>query len=58
MSAHDFKSLIAHAGHNINIVTYGDGIKVYNVALECEDCNEVLLNFDDDTITSGCPVEE
>lgn len=43
MSVHNYKSLRAHAGHKIVCVVYGDED---NVAIECEDCNEVLLDFD------------
>ena len=38
-----FERLIAHVGHNIELVTYGDGEPV-NVAIECVDCYEVLLD--------------
>jgi hypothetical protein len=50
MSATNFKDLEAHIGHNIVCVGYGkDGKKPYqNVAVECEDCNEVLLDYDRD----------
>ena len=48
MSVFDFKRLLAHVGHNIECVTYGNGDTVYNVALECTDCNEVLLDIDND----------
>lgn len=47
MSAYDFKSLLAHVGHNIVCVTYGINETV-NVSIECEDCNEVLVSFDSD----------
>jgi hypothetical protein len=43
MSAFNHEELLRHAGHNIACVTYGEG---ENVALECEDCNEVLLDYD------------
>ena len=42
MSVSNFKELMAHIGHEIVCVTY-DG---ENVSLECEDCCEVLLDFD------------
>ena len=48
MSVFDFKRLLAHVGHNIECVTYENGDTVYNVALECTDCNEVLLDIDND----------
>jgi hypothetical protein len=44
MAAHSFEDLIGHIGHNIVCVTYGD--PAVNVALECEGCGMVLLDFD------------
>ena len=53
MSAINFKNLRAHIGHNIVCTGYaltdddGDRIGEYqNVAIECEDCNEILLDYD------------
>ena len=34
--------LLEHVGHNVEIVTYAD----QNVALECNDCNEVIEDHD------------
>jgi len=47
MGAYSFNSLVYHEGHNIVYVTYGrpNGEPV-NVAVECETCNTVLLDFD------------
>jgi aspartate/tyrosine/aromatic aminotransferase len=42
MSAQNYSDLIAHDGHSISIYKYYDE----NVAIECEDCFEVLLDFD------------
>lgn len=44
MSAYDFNELKAHIGHRIVCVSYGD--PPANVAVECEDCNEVLMDYD------------
>lgn len=44
MGAHSFSDLIQHEGHNVVVVTYGD--PAVNVAIECEDCGEVLTDFD------------
>ena len=58
MGAHSFEDLIRHVGHKISVVVYGsiDSEKVdagtgrmydiANVAIECETCHEVLLDFD------------
>jgi hypothetical protein len=43
MSAFDYRELARHVGHHIVCVSYADGV---NVAVECEDCNEVLLDYD------------
>lgn len=44
-----FEDLMEHNNHTITVVTYGrpDNLqsKIVNVALECLDCNEVLLDF-------------
>lgn len=34
-----------HVGHNVVVVAYGQDEPI-NVAVECEDCNVVLLDFD------------
>lgn len=39
-----------HAGHEIVIVDYAGG---ENVAMECEDCNEVLHDADRGTVKHG-----
>ena len=41
------KKLLAHVGHDISIVTYGDGETIYDVCVECEDCGEVLVSAED-----------
>lgn len=42
MSALNFDELKTHVGHEVNVVTYGST----NVAIECEDCSEILVDFD------------
>jgi len=37
-----YEDLLRHVGHRIECVTYAGG---ENVALECEDCYEVLIDF-------------
>ena len=46
MSVNSFKELEQHVGHNIVCIYYGRKGEEQNVSLECEDCNEVLLDFD------------
>ena len=50
MSVSNFKELLAHVGHNIECVTYGNNDDIVNVSLECVDCDEVLLDFDNNKI--------
>lgn len=38
-----YKELLAHRGHAVVIVTYGPART--NVSLECEDCFEVIVDF-------------
>ena len=45
MSVNSYSDLVAHVGHKIVVVTYADNT---NVAIECESCSEVLLDYDDD----------
>ena len=40
-----YEELLRHFGHRLTIVTYGlRGELPYAAALECETCNEVLLD--------------
>ena len=42
-----YKDLLFHVGHTLNVVGYGPyGEDPVNVAIECEDCGEVLVEFD------------
>lgn len=49
MSEMDYESLKAHLGHRVVVVSYGNS-DVWNVAVECENCNEVLLDYDNPEI--------
>ena len=44
MSATDYRDLSRHIGHKVDVVTYAE----VNVAIECEDCNEVLMDYDNE----------
>jgi len=44
MGANSFKELKRHLGHKIVCACYGKPIQ--NVSIECEDCNEVLFDYD------------
>jgi len=40
--------LLPHLGHNIEIGNYGTEKFPINIAIECMDCNEVLIDFTDE----------
>jgi len=43
----DYEELRRHIGHAVAVVNYGTaGQAPHNVAIECEDCHEVLLDHD------------
>ncbi len=54
MSCSNFEELKKHIGHKIVCVGYGETFinspykqfPAVNIAIECETCNEVLLDFD------------
>ena len=46
MRADTFRELNLHFAHDIEIVRYGRGEEVFNVAVECRECNEVLMDYD------------
>ena len=52
MSASNFQQLKVHVGHKIVCVIYGDRD---NVAVECNDCHEVLLDYDNPGFDGECP---
>lgn len=51
MSVQNYNELSDHYGHNLTVAIYGDQT---NVAIECENCNEVLLDFDNDETPMSC----
>lgn len=38
-----FERLREHLGHKLVVVTYGDPLQPDRMAIECEDCEEVLV---------------
>ncbi len=46
MSSGNFEELSWHVGHDVEVVSYGRGGHIYNIAVECNDCGAVLLSFD------------
>ena len=63
MGAHSFDDLLHHVGHKIVCVTYEakagfgsvDKGDIWNVAVECEDCNTVLMDYNWD---ENCDIGE
>ena len=49
MSSYD--KMLKHVGHKIVVAYYGEMPKPQNIAIECEDCHEVLIDYD-------CELEE
>lgn len=46
-TVNDYTSLREHVGHKVTCVCYGRaGEDPYNVAIECEDCGVVLIDYD------------
>jgi hypothetical protein len=45
MSVQNYSELSEHYGHSLDVAIYGDQS---NIAIECENCNEVLIDFDNE----------
>ena len=46
MAEVSFEKLVTHIGHKVVIAGYGDERGIWNVAIECETCDEVILSVD------------
>jgi hypothetical protein len=47
MAAQNFNDLIQHYGHMLQLARYTDQAgEVVAAAIECEDCNEVITDYD------------
>ena len=51
-----WEKLLAHRGHEIECVSYGDWDDPVDVCIECVDCNEVLVSASDFSETEDAPV--
>jgi hypothetical protein len=52
MSVQNFDELYAHYGHEVVVARYtGRDNNPLNVAIECNDCNEVLVDYDKERVT-------
>lgn len=40
------ETMMVHAGHRVEIALYGDRTDPHNAAIECLDCNAVLIDWD------------
>lgn len=47
MSAIGFEDLSRHVGHNVQVFMYGVLKNLRNVAVECQDCFEIIMDFDE-----------
>lgn len=45
MFAQAKEELIPHVGHHIEVIHYGTEKFPIDIAIECTDCNEVLIDF-------------
>jgi hypothetical protein len=43
-----YEKIARHIGHNIEVATYG--VPILNVAVECMDCYEVIVDADNEEI--------
>ena len=50
-------ALMAHRWHHVSIVSYGDNDDPVDVCLECEDCNEVILDAEIYTLAERDDIE-
>lgn len=55
MAVFDYQGLLSHVGHSFECVVYGDK---QNVALACNDCHEVIIDFNRPDFDSALSVEE
>lgn len=46
MSITNYDDLVQHVGHRVVVSQYGDNNDPVNVAIECEDCYEVLFDYE------------
>jgi hypothetical protein len=53
MGCHSFEDLKRHTGHKVVVACYGDKDNPHNVAVECETCYEILMDFDNPAIEKG-----
>ena len=53
MSVYNFKGLVAHMGHSVDVACYGDD----NAVIECSDCNEILVSFDKECQECGMEMD-
>ena len=46
MAVHSFEEARTHVGHDIVCVWYGEKSTPVNIAIECETCDTVLVDWD------------
>ncbi|MDZ4877766.1 MAG: hypothetical protein CLLPBCKN_007201 [Chroococcidiopsis cubana SAG 39.79] len=55
MAVFDYHGLLAHVSHSFECIVYGDN---QNVALACNDCHEVIIDFDRPDFDNASSIEE
>ncbi len=58
MSASNFDELSWHVGHDVEVVTYQKGGHIFNIAIECNDCGTVLIDFNNPKNGYQTPVQQ
>lgn len=53
-----WNQLKRHFGHSVSIVCYGNNSNPDDICLECEDCNEVIIDAELYTLCAKCEVAE
>ena len=46
MAVSNFEDLLKHRGHRVEVAAYSKDFIVHNIAIECNDCSEILTDFD------------
>lgn len=50
MASNNYTDLLYHVGHSVVVCQYTNETNIaVNVAIECNDCSEVLLDYDRET---------
>ena len=45
-----YEKIARHIGHTIEVASYGNLLRPVNVAVECMDCHEVIVDADNEEL--------